>query len=395
MKNRIIAIVMALALCFGSAFCIAGCDLINGDDPSTYAKSIVDKQITSDLHLIVTYYDGTKEDLGYVGVETERIIEVLPRLCVVTFVGMDEQVIGTTFVYKGLDAQLPDTPNVEGKTFAGWLPEPVNVQEDMICVAQYTDPSIYTVIFKDDQGNEIKNQKVISGKSATAPTAAQIPKRTTTIFDHWDGDFTNVNSDLVINAVYRPKVSYTVTFNDYNGLTLGSTTVLEENNATAPVTPSRQGYTFTGWSPSINGVTRNLTVTAQYSIVKSSNIIDIAYQMKANNTVDIIVSVKGNVKFAGIEGEIVLPSGLTFVSKTDSSTATCKTLSNNEGNTIYFSATTSTGQNVTTDTQLMTITCTYGSASSYTVGLTVTDAYDQNMANVTYSVIGKTIVVRR
>ena len=44
--------------------------------------------------------------------------------------------------------------------------------------------------------------------------------------------------------------SLTVTFNDYDGTTIDTSTVLEGNDATPPADPTRTGYTFTGWSDS-------------------------------------------------------------------------------------------------------------------------------------------------
>ena len=44
------------------------------------------------------------------------------------------------------------------------------------------------------------------------------------------------------------KETYTVTFKDYTGLTLGTASVKETGTATAPVAPTRNGYTFAGWS---------------------------------------------------------------------------------------------------------------------------------------------------
>ncbi|MBP5476211.1 MAG: InlB B-repeat-containing protein [Paludibacteraceae bacterium] len=57
---------------------------------------------------------------------------------------------------------------------------------------------------------------------------------------------------------------YTVTFEDYNGNTLKTETVMKGANATAPDDPEREGYNFTGWDTDFDYVTSDLTVRALY-----------------------------------------------------------------------------------------------------------------------------------
>ena len=59
--------------------------------------------------------------------------------------------------------------------------------------------------------------------------------------------------------------SYTVTFKDYDGRTLKVETVEKGMGATAPVSPARDGYIFTGWDKNFKSITADTTITAQYS----------------------------------------------------------------------------------------------------------------------------------
>ena len=57
---------------------------------------------------------------------------------------------------------------------------------------------------------------------------------------------------------------YTVTFKDYDGKVLKTETVEKGKSATAPTTPTREGYTFKGWDKSFSNITSDVTITAQY-----------------------------------------------------------------------------------------------------------------------------------
>gem|GEM_PF-3901921 len=64
---------------------------------------------------------------------------------------------------------------------------------------------------------------------------------------------------------YTPQNTFTVTFIDHDGSTLKTESVYYGAVATAPVAPTRAGYTFVGWDKSFANVTEYLTVTAQYT----------------------------------------------------------------------------------------------------------------------------------
>ena len=52
---------------------------------------------------------------------------------------------------------------------------------------------------------------------------------------------------------------------DYDGTTLKTETVEQGQSATAPADPTREGYSFTGWSPSnFAAVKADMSITAQY-----------------------------------------------------------------------------------------------------------------------------------
>jgi streptogramin lyase len=92
-----------------------------------------------------------------------------------------------------------------------------------------------------------------------------------------DGTVTGVTpGEATITATTRNGLSascaltvtdeYTVTFLDWDGAVLVERIVLHKEDAEPPQDPERTGYTFTGWDVDFSSVTRDLTVTAQYSI---------------------------------------------------------------------------------------------------------------------------------
>ncbi len=80
------------------------------------------------------------------------------------------------------------------------------------------------------------------------------------------------SSDVSNAIVVTGKSPSIVTFVDWNGMIIQNPqTVDYGKNAVAPDSPSREGYTFTGWDKSFTSVTTDLTVKATYKI-KTFNI---------------------------------------------------------------------------------------------------------------------------
>ena len=126
----------------------------------------------------------------------------------------------------------------------------------------YTKPTstTYTVRFLDWDNSVISTQTVTSGGSATAPSN---PTRDGYVFTGWDKSFTNITANTDIHAQYTIK-TYTVRFLDWNGTVLDTQTINHGSNATPPPNPTRDGYTFSGWSGNYTNVTADVDIIAQY-----------------------------------------------------------------------------------------------------------------------------------
>ncbi len=72
-------------------------------------------------------------------------------------------------------------------------------------------------------------------------------------------------NDVTVSATFK-RITYTVTFVDYDDAELDKQTVNHGDSAIAPDDPEREGYTFTGWNKAFNNITGILTVKAQYTI---------------------------------------------------------------------------------------------------------------------------------
>ena len=125
----------------------------------------------------------------------------------------------------------------------------------------YTASTTYTVRFLDWDNSVISTQTVPRGGSATAPPN---PTRDGYTFTGWDKSFTNITANTDIHAQYTIK-TYTVRFLDWNDTVLDTQTINHGSSATPPPNPTRDGYTFTGWSGNYTNVTANVDVIAQYT----------------------------------------------------------------------------------------------------------------------------------
>lgn len=187
----------------------------------------------------------------------------------VTFLGKDGVELKSEVVEKGKNATAPEAPEVEGFTFQGWDKEFTNVQSDLTVNAVYEENQVpvevYTVTFLGKDGVELKSEEVEKGKSATAPEAPEVEGF---VFKGWDTDFSNVQTDLTVHAIYEeadhPQVYYTVTFLGKDGVLLKNQTVKAGEDATAPEAPVVDGFTFKGWDKEFTNIQNDLTVNAIY-----------------------------------------------------------------------------------------------------------------------------------
>lgn len=121
--------------------------------------------------------------------------------------------------------------------------------------------------------------------------------------------------DIDQTFIYEnPANKYTVTFVDYDGTTvLASDEVYEGSVANLPSSPSKPGTAFLGWSGNYTNVNNNETVRAVYK--DSKNVFMISSETgNIGDTVTVLVSVDGSVNICGFDFTIMYDPALELIS---------------------------------------------------------------------------------
>lgn len=219
-------------------------------------------------------------------------------------------------------------PNARvGYDFAGWTMdkdgnEPLDPSKIRLGTTLYAQWKIKTFSVSFYIGDTlVKTTTVEYGKAAVAPTAERIADclEENEIFVSWNGDFSNVTSDLAIyaNTTFK-ETTYTVNFVVEGNVVktasgkVGNTIVLPQTNEYEDKIPT--GFVFAKWVDE-NGkeieadakYAKDVTYTATYALQSPS-----APEINVLYPQDKTSFVYGDVCNASIEKDIA-PSGITYV----------------------------------------------------------------------------------
>jgi hypothetical protein len=158
-----------------------------------------------------------------------------------------------------------ETTSKEGYTFTGWEPTfPMTMPDQDITVKAKWKVNQYTITFDTDGGNTITAIKKDFGAEVTAPAD---PTKTGYTFTGWDKTIPEKMpaENMTIKAKWKIN-QYTIVFDSDGGSAISPITQDYGTTIKKPANPTRSGYSFTGWSPTIpeKMPAENLTVKAQW-----------------------------------------------------------------------------------------------------------------------------------
>lgn len=202
----------------------------------------------------------------------------------VTFADWDGSVVSATDYAYGTTAAnitVPSDPTRAATAeytyaFSGWTPAFADVTGDATYTAQYTaTPNEYTATFVDEDGTTVLKEAATYAYGAPV-VKPDDPTKEGYTFAGWTigGAVVDVTTmpaaDTVYTATYT-KNTYTITWKNANGATLGTTTVEHGETPAYSGTPSmsattKMSYAFTGWTPEVVAATEATTYTAAYTV---------------------------------------------------------------------------------------------------------------------------------
>ena len=145
--------------------------------------------------------------------------------------------------------------------------------EDVVYIASFDDTE-YTITFDTDGGTPVPASiKALYNKDITDLTKdIQNPTKEGYTFKGWEPAIPSViTGDLTIKAIWE-KNKYTITFDTDGGSEVESIQLEWESAITAPSEPKKTGYTFMGWNPALpeKMPMNDFSTKAQWQINKHS-----------------------------------------------------------------------------------------------------------------------------
>ncbi|MGD9964150.1 MAG: hypothetical protein AB7S96_02215 [Candidatus Izemoplasmatales bacterium] len=146
------------------------------------------------------------------------------------------------------------------------------ITTEQTTLAPTTTAVYYTVRFMQDD-IILKEDSILKGTSAIPPlnTEKDSTLEFSYTFNGWDNDFSNVQSDLVINAIYTQNtILYDVTFYDYDNETVVYVIKTPYNSSVTPPedidvrTDEIYTYTFDSWIGDLSNITGNTNIYSSY-----------------------------------------------------------------------------------------------------------------------------------
>ena len=197
----------------------------------------------------------------------------------VVFKNYDGSIISSTTYHYGNQVVLPSTPTKEADntytySFKSWDNDVIACCGDATYQATFTASYIdYLVVFKNDNETVLKSTTYHYGDQVIEPeTPVKASDNTYTYsFKSWDSDVIACSGNATYKATYDQRyIDYIVTFLNYDGSVLTSTTYHYGDQVIEPETPIRVSdntytYSFKSWDKEITNCMGNTTYSASYT----------------------------------------------------------------------------------------------------------------------------------
>ena len=173
-------------------------------------------------------------------------------------------------VKEGATIVPPANPTKTGYAFAGWSPALPSTMpgQNLTVTAQWT-ANKHNIVYKVD-GEVYQTVSDVAYGTAITPIAA--PTKTGYTFSGWSSvPATMPDNDVEVTGTFAVN-QYTISFNTDGGSAVAAITQDYGTAITAPANPTKTGFTFAAWSPALPKTmpAKNQTVTAQWTVNKHS-----------------------------------------------------------------------------------------------------------------------------
>ena len=175
---------------------------------------------------------------------TTALKKVYPALATIKMVyKVDGEVYKTYIHHEGVSLKAEPQPEKEGYTFSGWDSEPKVMPGQEVLVSGTFNVNKYKLTYTVD-GEEYKSLDVEFGSAITPETA---PTKEGYTFSGWsEVPSTMPAKDVTVTGTFnvnKYKLTYKIDGEEYKSLDV------EFGSAITPETaPTKEGYTFSGWS---------------------------------------------------------------------------------------------------------------------------------------------------
>lgn len=231
-------------------------ETLSGDE----GIGILNMEINEEGELLITYTNDEVINLGKINV-----------YYTVKFVGLNGNLLDIKYVLSTDELEAPSAPTIEGYTFIGWDKDLSTISSDTTVNALYVIKK-YTITFDTQGGSHVESILDITyGSTVNLPT----PTKEGYIFKGWytglsinDSQLTNstlIKQNQTVYAKWELGI-YTVKFVNFEHHVFDEIAVDHGGSVTPPTALDVTGYTFIGWSESMNNITQNLIVKAMYNI---------------------------------------------------------------------------------------------------------------------------------